>query len=602
MLPNQRSHKIVLFVALGLITFGLILIVQGLSPWRAHSSTPPSPETHSRIIPTTVSSTVHLDGRENGSALASSPLSSTLPPASPTPLKQPPLAVWLAAEVEPILRPVIEELLQDKVTIVAAPDAAALRFIGGPQPEARPVYTVTFAAATRFDTIHPVIAWRRLQGLWRGEALAPDERDEANLGPDFTRITVLTETLPILTQVLGHPGSSVVGVSERAALLDAAWQDRSTLVILPFEELEPRLAVLAIDGQNPIENSAHFDPAQYPLVARLYAQLAPAGQTETERLAQVLGSLPSGNRDPNRLTVLTMTGVTAMCRLTAAQMERFGPAWPAEVVGPELASADITHISNEVPFVEGCEPNTDPNNFNFCSKPEYIETLFASGVDIVGMTGNHQNDFGRQNAIASLEMYDAWGLPYYGGGKNLEEALKPLYIEHNGNRLAFLGANSYGPPMAWATDALPGAAPFDLNILSATIRSIKEKKLADVVLVELQYQESYDVQPLVDQRLDFKALVRAGADIVTGVQSHVPQAIEWTDGKLVLYGLGNLYFDQMWTQATREGMVVKHTFYKGRHLSTQILTTMLYEYGQPHWTTAQERADILRRVFGASYW
>lgn len=601
MIPDQRSHKIILLTALGLITFGLILIVQGLSPWRAHSSTASSPKTQRLLTLTTISPAARFNDRKNDRGFAPLHLSPAPLPPSPTPVKHPPLAVWLAAEVEPALRPVIEELFQDDVMIVAASDAA-LRFTGEPLPEAQPVYTVTFAAATRFDTIHPVISWRRLQGIWRGQAFAPAAADEADIGPDFTRITVLTETLPLLTKVLGPSSSNVVGVSGRTALIDAAWQDRSTLVLLPFEELEPRLAALAIDGQNPVENSAHFDPAQYPLVAHLYAQLDPADETEAERLAQVLERLPSGNRDPSRLTVLTMTGVTAMCRLTAAQMERFGPAWPAEVVGPELARADITHISNEVPFVEGCEPNTDPNNFNFCSKPEYVETLFASGVDIVGMTGNHQNDFGRQNAIASLEMYEAWGLPYYGGGKNLEEALKPLYIEHNGNRLAFLGANSYGPPMAWATDALPGAAPFDLNILSATIRSIKEKKLADIVLVELQYQESYDVRPLVDQRLDFNALVRAGADIVTGVQSHVPQAIELTDGKLVLYGLGNLYFDQMWTQATREGMVVKHTFYKGRHLSTQILTTMLYEYGQPRWTTPQERADILRRVFGASYW
>lgn len=601
MIPDQRLHKIILLTALGLITFGLILIVQGLSPWRAHSSTVSSPKTQRLLTLTTISPAARFNDRKNDHGFALLHLSPAPLPPSPTPGKHPPLAVWLAAEVEPALRPVIEELFQDDVMIVVTSDAA-LRFTGEPLPEAQPVYTVTFAAATRFDTIHPVISWRRLQGIWRGQAFAPAAADEADIGPDFTRITVLTETLPLLTKVLGPSSSNVVGVSGRTALIDAAWQDRSTLVLLPFEELEPRLAALAIDGQNPVENSAHFDPAQYPLVAHLYAQLDPADETEAERLAQVLERLPSGNRDPSRLTVLTMTGVTAMCRLTAAQMERFGPAWPAEVVGPELARADITHISNEVPFVEGCEPNTDPNNFNFCSKPEYVETLFASGVDIVGMTGNHQNDFGRQNAIASLEMYEAWGLPYYGGGKNLEEALKPLYIEHNGNRLAFLGANSYGPPMAWATDALPGAAPFDLNILSATIRSIKEKKLADIVLVELQYQESYDVRPLVDQRLDFNALVRAGADIVTGVQSHVPQAIELTDGKLVLYGLGNLYFDQMWTQATREGMVVKHTFYKGRHLSTQILTTMLYEYGQPRWTTPQERADILRRVFGASYW
>jgi poly-gamma-glutamate synthesis protein (capsule biosynthesis protein) len=78
--------------------------------------------------------------------------------------------------------------------------------------------------------------------------------------------------------------------------------------------------------------------------------------------------------------------------------------------------------------------------------------------------------------------------------------------------------------------------------------------------------------------------------------------MEFTEGKLVLYGLGNLYFDQMWGQTTREGMIVKHTLYQGRHISTQILTTLLYDYGQPRWTSPQERTSLLERVFGASYW
>ena len=138
--------------------------------------------------------------------------------------------------------------------------------------------------------------------------------------------------------------------------------------------------------------------------------------------------------------------------------------------------------------------------------------------------------------------------------------------------------------------------------MSAMVRELKEQNKADVVLAELQYQESYDTQPLLDQRQDFTALVRAGADIVTGVQSHVPQGMEFTDGKLVLYGLGNLYFDQMWEEATREGMIVKHTIYEGRHISTQVLTTLLYDYGQPRWTTPAQRDGILTRVFANSYW
>jgi len=452
-------------------------------------------------------------------------------------------------------------------------------------------YTVTFAAATRFDTIDPSIDSAALRQVWAGAVTT------------YTQVAVFTDTLPLLTELLGRPGPAVQGYAVLSDVVDAAWQDRTTLAIVPFDQLEPRLVVLAVDGQNPVDNSSGFDPARYPLAAPIYTAVDRGADLAQRILARtVLDALPPGNRNPERLTVVAMTGVTAMCRMTAAEMDRRGSAWPAEVVGPVLAGADITHISNEVPFVEDCETNTNPDNLNFCSKYEYMDTLTASGVDIIGLTGNHQNDYGLRNALGSLDFYEEHDLPVYGGGRTLDEAHRPLYIEHNGNRLAFLGANSYGPRFAWATDTTPGSAPFDLNIMSASIRSIKEQDLADVVLAELQYQETYNTEPLYDQRDNFNALVRAGADIVTGVQSHVPQGMEFTDGRLVLYGLGNLFFDQMNSLATREGMIVKHTIYEGRHISTQVITTMLYDYGQPRWTTPAERAYLLRRVFDASYW
>ncbi|MEZ4583055.1 MAG: hypothetical protein R3A10_15715 [Caldilineaceae bacterium] len=52
----------------------------------------------------------------------------------------------------------------------------------------------------------------------------------------------------------------------------------------------------------------------------------------------------------------------------------------------------------------------------------------------------------------------------------------------------------------------------------------------------------------------------------------------------------------------RQGLIVKHTFYAGRHLSTQLLTTVVEDFGQPRWATPEERAAILQRVFDASYW
>jgi poly-gamma-glutamate synthesis protein (capsule biosynthesis protein) len=480
--------------------------------------------------------------------------------------------------------------LSDTVLLTTtAAVAPAIRFGVTPLAGA-PVYTVTFAVASRFDTVAPALTAQEVRRNWSSGTVS------------YTQIAVLSDTLPALQTILGEPGPTVRGYAATNEVVDAAWQDRTTLALLPFEQLEPRLATFAVDGQNPLDNSAHYTATAYPLIAGVYAEIAEGSTVDLALARKALAALPAGNRLPEHLTVVAMTGVTAMCRQTAAQMDRLGAAWPAEVVGPLLSSADITHISNEVPFVPGCETNTSADNLTFCSKPEYMEALTASGVDIIGLTGNHQNDYGRANALVSLDIYEEADLPVYGGGRNKQAAFAPLVIEHNGNRLAFLGANSYGPKFAWATDDQPGSAEFDLAIMSAMVRELKQEDKADVVLAELQYQESYDTQPLLDQRQDFTALVRAGADIVTGVQSHVPQGMEFTDGNLVLYGLGNLYFDQMWDQATREGMIVEHTIYAGRHVGTQVLTTLLYDYGQPRWTTPAERDSILTRVFANSYW
>lgn len=454
--------------------------------------------------------------------------------------------------------------------------------------DGEPVYQQFFAAATRFDTIDLGLRRSHIERAWAGRS------------GRIASMVILEESLPALTQLLGEPGDSVTLVDDMNALVQAVWAERNVVALVPFDQLQPALAVYSVDGQTPVENAVKFNASAYPLVAKVYAHLYTGAPSNI--LSELSLVLPTTNRDATKLTVVAMTGVTAMVRLTAAEMDERGPAWPAEVVGPELAAADITAISNEVPFVPDCETNTDEDNLVFCSKPEYMETLRASGVDIIGLTGNHQNDYGYNDALISLDIYAEEGLPVYGGGADKTSALAPLFVEHNGNKLAFLGANSYGPDSAWATDFSPGSARFDLAIMSAAIRSIKESGDADVVLTELQYQESYDVSPLYEQRLDFGALARAGADIVTGVQSHVPQAVEFVDGRLILYGLGNLYFDQMWTEATREGLIVKHTIYNGRHISTQLLPTLLYDYGQPRWADPERRAAILAKVFGASVW
>jgi murein DD-endopeptidase MepM/ murein hydrolase activator NlpD len=315
---------------------------------------------------------------------------------------------------------------------------------------------------------------------------------------------------------------------------------------------------------------------------------------------------PQTNRDVTRMTTLIMTGVTAMSRGTAEKMEQKGYLYPSLVISDTLSAADITHVSNEVPFIKGCEVNNTYMNLVLCSDYPYLQALEAIGVDIVGLSGNHVNDFGREGARESLQFYKDNHIPIYGSGLNEEEACKPLMWESNGNTYAFLAALAWWPEEAWATATEPGACYYWENRTKIInmIHDLSQK--VDIVSVELQYEETYNPWPTRDQVEEFRALHNAGADIVTGVQSHVPQAAE-PYGKqdpggpaMINYGLGNLFFDQMQSWETRTGLIARHTIYNGQLLSSELLTTVLEDFAQPRWATPEERAEILKSIFEAA--
>ena len=371
--------------------------------------------------------------------------------------------------------------------------------------------------------------------------------------------------------------------------------------VLPFDQLDPRSKVLSVDGSDILSNQ--LDPATYPLAVALTSD-GPEAAALRDDLQKALA--PATNRDPSKLTTLIMTGVTAMTRMTALKMEQKGYTYPAEIIADTLKAADITHVSNEVPFIEGCKVNATPNNLTMCSDYTYWAALEAIGTDIVGLSGNHVNDFGRDGARESIQFYRDNKIPIYGSGLNVDEACAPLMWEHNGNTFAFVAALAFDPEFAWATDTQPGACYY-YNHKERVLAMVSElSQKVDIVAVELQYYETYQPNPTDRQVEEFRELRAAGADIVTGVQSHVPQAMEpyGTDDAggpgMIVYGLGNLFFDQMWSWETRTELYVRHTIYDGRTLSAEILTGVLEDYAQPRWATSEERAEILSRIYGGA--
>jgi hypothetical protein len=439
-----------------------------------------------------------------------------------------------------------------------------------------PLATWTYAVAVPFATVADGTTLANLQASWREEAGVPPL-----LTPD---------TAALLQELWGEGAATIVAEPE---LETALWTQRAAWTLVPYHQLMPSYKVWEVDGLSPL--AMDFAPASYPLVVDLGLD----GDPEAVRTFAALWPGHASNRDPQKITRVAMTGVTALVRATAYQMEIRGITYPGEEVAPVMQGADIAHVSNEVAFVPDCPMPHYIGGTTFCSSPRYMELLQFIGVDVVELTGNHVNDWGAGYIPYTLQLYENAGMRYFGGGLDEEAARQPAVFEHNGNHIVFLGCNPVGPSGAWAGADWGGARRCDESF-TEQIRHYSQN--GAVVIATQQHSEHYGYTPLQVHRDDFAALAAAGAAAVSGSQAHHVHGFAFEHGAFIHYGLGNLFFDQMDQLGTRQTFVDVYTIYENRLLSVSLWTGLIENYARPRLMTPEERADLLQTVFLASGW
>ena len=284
---------------------------------------------------------------------------------------------------------------------------------------------------------------------------------------------------------------------------------------------------------------------------------------------------------PEKSSVLTFaqTGVTALSRGMNSKLVSVGgdATYFAENIKDYLSSFDLTHTSNESSFT------TFADSLNICSDTRFIDTLTAIGLDIVELTGNHNQDCGNEAALNSIDIYEQNNIKMVGGGRNAEEAAKPLNIAEKGTNITFLAYNLSTGGATYGNT--PGANQYYEENAISEINAAKER--GDFVIVDIQYYEcsayaSEYEDPTCD-RADsaagdqvgfFRHLIDLGADVVVGTSAHQPQTFELYGDGAIYYGLGNLFFDQMWWPGTTRSLILAHYFYDGKLLQTRIVPTI----------------------------
>ena len=438
----------------------------------------------------------------------------------------------------------------------------------------------TYVVAAPFATLEDDISEEELVELWSSSDLAE-------------RSLILTdEAAGMLREKWGKPGANVTVVPE-AELVLSLWDNRPSLTVLPFDQLTPELKVLRFDGLSPV--SVEFTPEEYALQVSIGID----GEQEAKDAFLDAWKGETANFDPDKLTTVAMTGVTALVRATAAQMEIDGILTPAVDVGPILRGVDFAHISNEVSFDANCPEPVPYGGTSFCSQDEYFALLEEIGTDIIELTGNHLDDWGTENVDRTIDMYETAGMDYFGGGRNNEDAKRAAIIEHNGNKIALVGCNYFGPVYAWTTETTGGSRQCGQDFFDQIAQLDAE---GYVVIATQQYTEYYQYAPMPDQERDFHAIADAGAAAVSGSQGHHAQGFDFYDGAFIHYGLGNLFFDQMDLLGTRQSFVDTYSIYDGRLINVDLWTGLIENFSTPRTSSPAERRQALQAVFEASGW
>ena len=256
-----------------------------------------------------------------------------------------------------------------------------------------------------------------------------------------------------------------------------------------------------------------------------------------------------------------------------------------------MKSADIMCLNNEFTYSLRGEKLAG-KLYHFRANPERVKVLGEMGVDIVKLANNHACDYGEESLLDTMDTLKNAGIDYIGAGKNLEEAMTPVYKEIDGKTVAFVAASraekNIKTPQATETSA--GILRcYETDLFVETIKEAREN--ADFVLAYVHWGTEYSHQLEDVQTETAKLYLDAGADAIIGAHSHCLQGLEYYDGKPIIYSLGNYWFNEK----TLDTMLVDLHFTgddQRSQLEVQIIPAVQKEY-----RTTAVNGDEARRIY-----
>lgn len=215
-------------------------------------------------------------------------------------------------------------------------------------------------------------------------------------------------------------------------------------------------------------------------------------------------------------------------------------------------SADVRFVNLESQLSDQRGLTQSPSHrLIFTGPPGGADVLASAKVSLVSTANNHAWDFGKSALFETIANLERAQVPFAGTGRDAERAYKPAVLRVKDRSIAlFAVTHVWNQPPFDAHEGKDFVAWANVDKLRAGIEQARRDN--DFVLVSYHGGEEYVDAPVERTRRFAKAVMALGVDAFIGHHPHVPQGIGWSEGRPVVYSLGNLVFaghdDRPWTK------------------------------------------------------
>ena len=247
------------------------------------------------------------------------------------------------------------------------------------------------------------------------------------------------------------------------------------------------------------------------------------------------------------------TYVELAARVNGSLPRLVDSSWPWGDVLELLAQINVdariinleTSITTSSEFAHG-------KGVHYRMHPANVPAVKIIRPDVCVLANNHVLDFGHRGLLEALDVLAASKVRVAGAGRSVGEAVAPAVVpipRDAGRVVVFaFGTSSSGIPLGWAAAAdRPGVTliPSLTDVAADELcrRAEEVRQPHDIVVVSAHWGTNWGYGVESDHVRFAHRLIDGGVDVVHGHSSHHPRPIEVYQGKLILYGCGDLVDD-----------------------------------------------------------